>query len=173
MDDDSFDPVTETLDRPPLRVDDSTTPESLEPELRERLEALLAVHNDLKPTLEGWRQLALELALQYEPAFRIETPADRTGKSGLDGRPGKWGNFIQRSLMKKEMRERPGISAREAAKRVARGTPYSEGTLRNSLSRSAPPDVMRLMPYRRKIEKAAKMAAESLSQEPPTSDVTR
>lgn len=94
--------IAETLSTPPLRVDDATTSESLQGELAERLRALLASHNGLEPTAEGWRALALALALEHEPAFQIETPVDR---STLGGRPVGLNDFMLRSMLKAEAAE--------------------------------------------------------------------
>ena len=122
--------IAETLSRPPLRIADDTSPESLQTELGERLEALLASHNGLEPTAEGWRALALALALKHEPAFQIETPVDR---SSLGGRPVGLGDFILRSMLKSEMRK--GNSQSQAAKTVARRVDQKAGTLNNLFSR--------------------------------------
>jgi hypothetical protein len=164
MIDDRYDWIADALDRPPVRIDDETSPESLQVELTERLKGLLASHNGLKPTAEGWRALALALALQHEPAFAIETPVDRTGRSGSGGRPAGWNAFFRRSMMRAEMRK--GKTQTQAAKIVARRTGDAVGTVMNSLTqKSAQPDFLRRAPYERKAEKAMEMAAASLSQE--------
>lgn len=156
----------EVLGRPPMRVTSDMKAEDLVPQMEERIEALMTAHNGLYPTAEGWRQLAIELALQYEPAFRIETPVDRTGKSGAGGRPAGWRNFSDRSAMKQELRKNPGISIREAARRLAKRTGRSEATLKDVLSKPpSPPDAMRLMPYNNLRVRAAEMAALRVSQE--------
>lgn len=154
----------EVLSRAPMPVGDGISDEDLAAEMAERLKALLASHNGLEPTAEGWRQLALELALQHEPAFQIETPVDRTGRSGIGGRPVGWQTFTLRSLMRAEMRK--GASQKEAARKVARRTGKAAGTLNNVLSRKAQaPDSMRRAPFEWKAERAATLAARKLSQE--------
>ncbi|MET3997250.1 hypothetical protein ABID65_008930 [Bradyrhizobium sp. S3.9.2] len=161
-DDDGFDPVGEALSRSPIRVDDSTTPESLELELQERLDALLAHHNGLEPTLEGWRDLALALALRYEPAFQIETPVDR---DSMGGRPAGWAGFTIRSATKAELR-RGAKSQRAAAKVVAERFGLSLSRVQNIMSDPpSPPDVLRRRKYELVVEKACGMAAKKVSRE--------
>lgn len=167
MDDENHLPAwVDVLDRKPIQVSDDTRAEDIQEEFAERLLALLDSHNGLEPTADGWRRLALELALKHEPAFKIETPADREGRSGIGGRPAGWSNFIQRSAVKQELRNNPGISMRAAAKKAARRTGIDEGTLRNALSRKpSPPDDWRIMRYRIVAERAALLAAQEVSQE--------
>ncbi len=153
--------ISETLSRPPLRVADETTSDSLQSELGERLEALLASHNGLEPDAAGWRALALALALKHEPAFQIETPVDR---SSLGGRPIGFGEFILRSMLRSEVRS--GNSQSQAAKIVAGRVDQKAGTLNNLFSRKAAiPDSVRREKYRLVAEKALQGAARSLSQE--------
>lgn len=153
----------EVLGRGPIRVDEHTDEGELAEEMAERLDALLRSHNGLEPTADGWRQLALELALKYEPLFQIKTPEDR---ESLGGRPVGMGNFILRSRMKAEMRK--GKNQAEAARTIAK---ESKGkitfkTANSALSRKAPaPDFMRLWPYKWKAERAIRVAAKKLSQE--------
>lgn len=150
--------ITETLSRPPLRVDDSTTPGSLQAELSERLEALLASHNGLDATAEGWRALALALALKHEPAFQIKTDVDRKA-----GRPAGLGTFFLRSMMRSEIRK--GKTQSQAAKVVARRTKPTPGTLNNLFSRKASaPDSFRREKYESKAREALRVAADALSQ---------
>lgn len=161
-DDDGFDPIGEALGRPPLRIDDSTTPDSLEVELQERLEALLASHNGMEPTLDGWRGLALALALQHEPAFQIETPADR---DSMGGRPAGWTGFTIRSAVKAEMRK-GAKSQRAAAKIVATRVGLSLSRVQNIMSEPpSPPDVLRRRKYELIAEKALASAAQKVSRE--------
>lgn len=161
-DDDGFDPIGEALGRPPLRIDDSTTPDSLEVELQERLEALLASHNGMEPTLEGWRGLALALALRHEPAFQIETPVDR---DSMGGRPAGWTGFIVRSAVKAELR-RGAKSIRAAAKVVAERFGLSSSRVQNIMSdQPSPPDVLRRRKYELIVEKAVASAARKVSRE--------
>jgi hypothetical protein len=162
FEDDGFDPVTEALGRPPIRIDDQTTPETIEAEMRERLEALLASHNGTEPTPEGWRDLALALALRYEPAFQIETPVDRTGRSGIGGRPAEWTNFLVRSAIKAELRK-GAKSERAAAKIVAPRFGITQKTAQNIMSVSSPPDTLRRSKYEWVAENAALAAAKGMS----------
>jgi hypothetical protein len=157
--------IIEVLSRPPLRIDDNADPAALEMELRERLEALLASHM-LEPTADGWRDLALTLALEHDPLFSIETPVDR---SSLGGRPPGLSAFILRSVMTQEIRAqeasgpRRGAQAR-AAKKVAAKMGVSPGTAANAMSRKpTPSDNARRAPYLRKAEAALKAAANRLS----------
>jgi hypothetical protein len=153
--------IAEALSRPPLRIADDTSAESLQSELSERLEALLASHNGLEPDADGWRSLALALALKHEPAFQIETPVDR---SSLGGRPVGLGEFVLRSMLRSEVRK--GQSQSQAAKNVARRVDQKASTLGNLFSRkSSIPDSIRREKYERVAEKALKSAAVSLSQE--------
>lgn len=153
--------IVETLSRPPLRVADDTTPDLLHAELAERLEALLASHNGLEPNAEGWRALALALALKHEPAFQIETPVDR---ETLGGRPIGFGDFILRSMLHSEVRA--GKSKSQAAKTVSRRTDQKAASLNNLFSRKASvPDSVRREKYESKASEALKAAAVSLSRE--------
>jgi len=149
------------LTRRPIRIDDKTKPEEIAAELRERLEALLAFHNGLAPTAEGWRDLALALALQYEPAFQIETPVDRTGRSGSGGKPAMK-TFILKSAMSAEIRN--GKTAQQAARTVAARLGVAVGTARNAPSRKGTtPDAVRRIKYTRVAEGALREAASQLS----------
>jgi hypothetical protein len=153
----------EVLGRGPMEVTEHTDEEKLEAEMVERLDALFRSHNGLEPTADGWRQLALELALKYEPLFKIETPEDR---SSLGGRPVGMGNFILRSKVKAEIRK--GKSQAEAARTVAKnsGGGISFKTANNVLSRKAQAsDGMRRLPHEWKADRAMRRAAEKLSQE--------
>lgn len=155
--------IAEALSRAPIKVADYADEEVITAEMSDRLEALLAA-NGCEPTAEGWRELALALAMRHEPAFALETPADRTGKSGSGGRPTGFANFALRSRMKKEMAK--GVSQSEAARRVARKIGVAEGTAMNALSRRAPsPDIIRRAPYDQIAHRALKAAARKLSQE--------
>jgi hypothetical protein len=153
----------EVLGRGPMPVTEHTDEEELAAEMAERLDALLRSHNGLEPTADGWRQLALELALKYEPLFKIETPEDR---ESLGGRPVGMGNFILRSRMKAEMRK--GKTQAEAARTIEKETkgqiPFK--TANNVLSRKAQaPDFMRRWAFEWKADRAIRAAAEKLSQQ--------
>ncbi|PRH85349.1 hypothetical protein C5L14_23195 [Labrys okinawensis] len=161
--DDELDWRAEVLSRAPMQVSDETTPESLVDEMTERLSALMASCNGVYPTEEGWRQLAIELALRYHPAFKIETPADRTGRSGKGGKPVGFENFAVRSAMKNQIGK--GLTRTEAAKIVAKMFGIAPGTARNSLTRKAPPpDFLARQPYEIKAENALLLAAKMLAQ---------
>ncbi|MBB4065478.1 hypothetical protein [Gellertiella hungarica] len=153
----------EVLGRPPMAVTEHTDETVLAGEMAERLDALLRAHNGLEPNAEGWRQLALELALKHEPLFKIETPVDR---DSVGGRPVGMGNFILRSRMKSEMRQAKTQS--EAARTIERQSKgeISKKTALNSLSRKAPvADEIRRLPFEWKAERAIQMAARKLSRE--------
>lgn len=153
----------EVLGRGPMPVTEHTDEEELVAEMAERLDALLRSHNGLEPTADGWRQLALELALKYEPLFKIETPEDR---ESLGGRPVGMGNFILRSRMKAEMRK--GKTQAEAARTIEKETKgkITFKTANNVLTRKAQaPDFIRRMPYESKAARAIRVAAEKLSQQ--------
>jgi hypothetical protein len=160
--DESLPEWVEVLQRGPIRIMDETSVEGLVDEMAERLEALLRSYNGLEPTAEGWRQLALELALKYDPAFKIETPVDR---ESIGGRPVGMSGFILRSRMKSEMRK--GKSQAEAARSIAKQSKgkIAAKTATNSLSRKAEaPDFMRRAPYEWKADSAMRAAARKLSQ---------
>ncbi|MFD2675988.1 hypothetical protein [Camelimonas lactis] len=162
MTDDDHDPnvwIHETLDRPPLRIDDHTDAPALAAELRERLEALLAAHM-LEPTPDGWRDLALALAAKHEPAFQIETPVDR---ESLGGRPAGWSRFVNRSRMKSAMRA--GLNQKQAAQQIHRETPdVSASTAQNAMSGAKRiPDQMARWQYERILDRAFHAAAKALS----------
>ncbi|KQV33121.1 hypothetical protein ASE37_18845 [Rhizobium sp. Root268] len=153
----------DVLQRGPIAVTEHTSEEDLAVEMAERLDALLRSHNGLRPTAEGWRQLALELALKYEPLFTIETPVDR---DSMGGRPVGMGNFLLRSRMKAEMRK--GASQAEAARRIEKESKgeTSFKTANNSLSRKGQaPDFMRRWTHEWKAQRAILAAAKNLSQE--------
>lgn len=155
----------EMLARPPIRIKDDTSEEELSHQLAERLEALLESRNGLTPTPDGWRDLALALALEYVPAFQIETPADRTGRSGRMGRPVGFKTFALRSRMNQEMQS--GLSQAQAAKKIER---LSKGgtkakTAQNAMSRSANPDLLKRLRYESAASRAALAAARKLSRQ--------
>ncbi|MBB3978895.1 hypothetical protein GGQ64_004130 [Rhizobium azooxidifex] len=153
----------EVLGRGPIRVTELTDENELATEMGERLDALLKSHNGLEPNATGWRQLALELALKYDPLFRIDTPDDR---SNTGGRPVGMGNFMLRSRMKANMRG--GQSQAEAARTISKQSKgeISFKTANNALSRKGQaPDFMRRWPHEWKADRAMRLAAAKLSQE--------
>jgi len=162
-DDDHLPAWTEALGRGPIPVTEHTNEDELAEEMAVRLDALLRSLNGLGPTAAGWRELALELALRYEPLFKIETPVDR---ESLGGRPVGWQNFTLRSHMKAEMRK--GKSQAEAARTIAKASKgkISFKTANNALSRkSQAPDSIRRWTYEWKAARAIRAAADKLSQE--------
>lgn len=190
MSEDHRDWKIEVLSRPPLRVDGDTAPESLQAELTERLEALLASYNGLEPTAEGWRALALALALKHEPAFRIKTPVDRASRNGrLVARVG-FETFRLRSKMKALMgkyraqrydegkirwlaagalsRQEKGMTRKKAYDLVAPERP------RGGSPRYQNADFIRRMEFEKIAEKSMALAASVLSQNfaPPTANET-
>lgn len=164
MDEDDHDPhewIYEALSRKPLRILDATTASDIAAEIQKRLEALLA-SSGCEPTPDGWRQLAVILALRHEPAFQIETPVDRASKGG---RHKGWADFALKSRMKAKMRA--GLSNKDAAIEIHRETPsIAIGHAKNAPSRpAAMPDDMALWRYKHVAEDAAMAAAKKLSQE--------
>jgi len=162
--DDDYDPsawIYETLSRPPLRIDDHPDEPAIAVEMRERLEALLAA-NMLEPTPEGWRDLALALAMKHEPAFQIETPVDR---ATLGGRPVGWSRFANRSRMKSAMKR--GLTQKQAAEVLHKETPrIAKKTFQNAMSAGGqPPDDAARWKYERTADRAVRVAARELSRE--------
>jgi hypothetical protein len=96
------------LNRPPIRVFDTTTPDDLVRDMEERFAAVLWKHR-CDGSQINWRTLAISLLLEPEPAFKIETPAD-----GEDGPGGKrwWWIFPLKRLAKR-------MSRAQAAREVA------------------------------------------------------
>ena len=145
----------EVLSRPPVMISDDTTVDALSAEFAERLEALLLLHNGLEPSLEGWRDLALALALEHEPAFKIETPADRVGRSGKEGRPVGWTGLAMKSAMRAEMRKgktqtkaAEAVAPRFTSDRTHTAGKYSPGTFENLMKRLVTPDASGAHPMR-------------------------
>lgn len=127
----------DVLARPPIRIDDSTVATDLVPEMQDRLEALMESYG-CDGTDEGWRKLAISLALRHEAAFKVETPVDRTGRSGKGGAPIGMQRFRIRSEVAKERKagvskRKAGVSEREAARRVAERLGMNEHTVRSAL----------------------------------------
>lgn len=154
--------IAEILGRSPIRIDGYTDETALTEEMTERLDALLQSNNcDASP--EGWRDLAIALALKHEPAFKIETPVDRTGQSGAGGRPVDWKPWIMRQMMRQATKKFG--SRKEAGKRLARKHSPSAKTFENMLSREQPlPDDMRRWDFEWKADRAIRKAAQHLSQ---------
>ena len=159
-DDDSQGP----LFREPISITDETTAEDLTEEIEERLSALLSYYNcDASP--EGWRDLALRLALEHEPAMKIETPADR--KPGKGGREPGFAPLMWRSAMRAEMRKGAtgAAAARTVRKRFAKNPKLPGiGRLKNLASSAAiaQPRILARARYVWVAEAAARAAADRL-----------
>jgi|GEM_PF-6170221 len=157
--------LEEVMSRKSMVIDDHTNVDDITKEMSERLEALLTVYNGCEANEDGWRRLAVQLALEFHPLFKVQTPADRDQQGG---KPVGMENFIRRSMMNAELKK--GGSQRAAAKKVSKRLEGSDGLeaspkrLENLMSaKSAPPDEWAVIPYKIKAEKAAISAAEGLS----------
>ncbi len=154
----------DVLARDPIRVSDETKVEDLVPEMRERIEALLDLYG-CDASLEGWRKLALSLALEHVPTFKLETPADRTGsRSGIGGRPVTMETFRLRGEWLKEMDG--GGSERAIAARLEKRLGIPAETIRGRVRRKQPmPDSMHRATYTVIAEHALADAAKTLVEE--------
>lgn len=91
--------------RPELTIKKNTTSDDLNGEMEERLAAVLRAYGFNNG---GWREVALQLILEHEPAFQIRTPLDRPlgadGKklSGANQSIDRWAAYLQ---MKKFIRK--------------------------------------------------------------------
>lgn len=112
-----------TLGKKPIRVLDSTPDDVLTDAMEERLTAIMRRYG-CEPTPEGWRELALTLALSHEPALRIETPVDR--RHGEGGAEPTIEPFIWRSKMASAMK-RLG-SKKAAAEYLSKTAPNAPST---------------------------------------------
>jgi hypothetical protein len=132
-------------------------------EIEERLAILLDLHS-CDPSLEGWRTLAIRLALRHEPLLAIETPVDRD--DGDPGRKSTQSNFIWRRAVKSEQRN-GAKSATEAAHRVRAKFPDAPSvkTLCNIASGKGKAVPMRAA-YELTVEIAAEAAARRLGHVP-------
>lgn len=162
MDDDDYDPnewIYETLSRTAIVVNETTDQTWLDSEVRDRLEALLAVYN-VDPTPDGWRNFAIDLALKHEPVLQIVTPVDRP--EGKGGRPVTLHKFIQKSQVKIRMRK--GMTQAEAIRSVAKDHGMKPKTLSNVMAEPTPlPVEMTRKKYEWRMEGAAVRAAKDLS----------
>jgi hypothetical protein len=157
------DPDDETLSRDPVRISDDTSIKDVVPEMRERLEALMDLYG-CDASLEGWRKLALTLAMAHEPAFRVETPADRTGASGLGGRPIGMKRFHIRSVATKYFNA--GLGVRESARRTAKDLDMEFGTVLSAFyDKGSGSDDMRRHMYLHTARTALEDAADQVFQE--------
>lgn len=153
----------DVLARPPIRISDATAVSDLVPEMQDRIEALLDSYG-CDGSAEGWRKLAISLALKHEAAFKVETPADRTGRSGNGGAPVGMQKFHIRSEAAKEFNL--GASERVAARRVAERLGLNQHTVRSSF-RGGPSasDEMRRHNYLIVAEAALVQASERVVEE--------
>jgi hypothetical protein len=122
------------LARAPIRVLDATTPQDITDEMQVRLDAVLRMY-ECTPTPEGWRQLALKLALAHEPALRTETPVDRQkGEAGAEPSSDRFFLLWRLNSAKKRLG-----SAAAAAREIAKQSlgELSEASLRNLMSEAA------------------------------------
>jgi hypothetical protein len=76
------------LKRARMRVAGEDSPQRFARELEERLGALLGV-NGCAATNEGWRTLAIRLALRHEKAFQTNLPAPLK-KKGAPVKADRW-----------------------------------------------------------------------------------
>lgn len=152
-----------TLKRPPIEVTNRTHPDDLARDLEERIRALLEVY-DCSPTAGGWRDLALKLALDYEPAFKVMTPVDRIPGAPGGAPPGeRFWDYFAMSVMVDEHK----ISDREAARRRAKETGKDERALANTLSAGRAGRLKRPVwwdrpSWMRKVEQALQAAVRSI-----------
>lgn len=118
-DEDDVPAVVEVLSSGPIKVSDLSRREELVEQVEERLEAILEVYR-VRPTPEGWRELALMLladqSRSFQPWIEITTPAHR-GK-GAPGAPAKDHSHLVRR-MQQILEAAPGTTAKAAAERVA------------------------------------------------------
>lgn len=154
----------DVLARTPVRVGDETKVADLVPEMRERIEALLDLYG-CDASIEGWRKLALALAIEHVPAFKLETPADRSGgRSGIGGRPVTMETFRLRSEWLQEMHG--GGSERDIAARLEKRLGIPAETIRSRVRRKQQmPDAMRRATYTVIAEHALADAAKTLVEE--------
>lgn len=92
------------LKRRPIRVAGEGDAQRFARELEERLDALLGVHG-CSPTHEGWRTLAVRLALEHEKAFKTNLPPPEKRK----GAPAKPDRYIWRHQVMKTARRSAGL----------------------------------------------------------------
>ncbi len=151
--------LEEVLSRGAMTINAETDMDALTDEMIERLEAVMSFYNGCEPTADGWRRLAISIALDHHPLFRIVTPADRDVKGG---KPVGFENFARRSAMKAETKK--GVTKKQAAQSLDKKFGVSSKTLENLMVRSSPPpDAMARSVYTRKAEKAIERAASELS----------
>lgn len=153
--------LDEVMSREPMTINDDTDMDELTDEMSERLEAVMATYNGCEPTLDGWRKLAMAIALDYHPLFKIVTPVDLKHKKG--GAKVGFENVARKSAMKAEMKD--GATQRQVAEKLAKKFNVTAKTLENLMKRKAPsPDVMTRTTYVLKAERALEQASIEQSQ---------
>lgn len=155
------------LNRTAITVMKETTTSDISKEMEERLEAALRAYDH---DSGGWREVALQLLLQYNPAFQIRTPVDRLevdGKlfSGAERSIMRWGLYGSMKTLTK----RKGMSAAAAARELHKKNPeYSVGYLQNLLRDGEkgdipPPRFMQRWKYEKVARDALDAAADKLA----------
>jgi hypothetical protein len=171
-DEDRIPDCVRVLERGPIELNESTSDADLVPELEERLRALLEKYV-CEPTTEGWRRLAIELALRYEPGLKIITPVDRrTREAGREPKVEAWGYLL---MLNQERKKQPSnVEAARAVHRKLRGKPGrapSIGRLANILSdaehgRFLFPRFLQRVPWERQIDRAVTKAVRRIESNP-------
>jgi len=114
-DDDELPPWIKILERGPLNVD-RLTPERLKSEFEARIPALLESYG-ADNTLDGWRDVAIKLAITYHPALIVK----RTLPKAKSNRPVEAGPWLNRQALLSRKRQleanakQQGLSTRVAA----------------------------------------------------------
>jgi hypothetical protein len=157
------------LKRPPIDLQ-SISDSDLEDELEERIGALLSFYG-CEATAEGWRGLALKLALKHEPMLKIITPADRV--PGAGGRePEETFRYLfmlnnARKKYKSNAETAKGIHRELKKTRGKNGTVPSVRRLQNILSEAAAgrvphPRWMQRLAFEQRIDAVMTKAIEAL-----------
>lgn len=148
----------------PIVLDADTPAETLSAALEERLAALLRLYG-CDPTPEGWKDLALRLALEHRvadtPIMEVRTPVDREPGSGgrpIDPKQQRWVHAVRR-----EMRADPSLTAKAAAAKVKKNhkDAPSGARLQNILadSKRAPRPLLPRLTWEARINDALSEAA--------------
>ena len=118
-DDDDLPWCLEVLQGGPIILDENTSQEELTGALEERLDALLECYF-CEATAEGWKDLALKLALEHcsggVRAMEVRTPVDRNPV----GRPLKRKVEMWFYYMERHLRRDPTLTVKAAAEIVKR-----------------------------------------------------
>jgi hypothetical protein len=148
----------------PITFDENTPPGDLAAALEERLEGLLSLYN-VEPTPEGWKTLALRLALDHAIAgkkvMEVRTPVDHD--SSGPGRPPEPQQWAWIAAISQALSKQPGLSVKDAATRVKRShkTAPSVARLQNLFAeaRNRPRSLLPRLPWEAKIFDALAQAA--------------